>query len=139
MSTKPSSYLLILENQKEQERRVGCLGRVRFAAGSYIYVGSGGPNVTKRVRRHLAPRRRRHWHIDLLATGRQRMRPVDARVYPGVAECWLAARLARDVAPVPRFGASDCTCPTHLFFEPDLSALSMVLTRFGNSLPAQPT
>jgi len=131
MSTKPSSYLLMLVNRKEQERRVGCLGRVRFAAGFYVYVGSGGPNAAKRIRRHMAQRKRLHWHIDYLTTGRRRMESVDARVYPDVPECWLAARLARDLGSVPGFGASDCACPTHLFLAPTHSALARTLARLS--------
>jgi len=139
MRAKPSSYLLILENWREQERRVGRLGRVNFAAGFYVYVGSGGPNVVKRIRRHMAPQKRRHWHIDYLTTGRRRMKSVDARVYSGVPECRLAAQLARDLVRVPGFGASDCTCPTHLFFAPGLSTLTRALRQLGDSLPVQPT
>lgn len=144
MTTKPSVYLLLLENRKEQKKRVGCLGMVRFAAGLYVYVGSGGPNVVKRIRRHMAHRKRLRWHIDYLTTGRHRMKPVDARVYPGVPECWLAGRLAREFGSVPRFGASDCTCPSHLFFAPALSALTGVLDRLsrrgmrGIALPSLP-
>jgi sugar fermentation stimulation protein A len=139
MKTKPSSYLLMLVNRKEQERRVGCLGRVRFAAGYYVYVGSGGPNVVKRIRRHLAPQKRRHWHIDYITAGRNRMRPTGAYVYPRAPECRLAAELASRLTSVPGFGASDCACPTHLFFAQCLSALTGVLTQLGDSLPVQPT
>jgi Uri superfamily endonuclease len=131
MSTKPSSYLLIMANRQEQERRVGCLGRVKFAAGLYVYVGSGGPNVAKRIRRHMALHKRRHWHIDYLTAGRNRMKPVGARVHPRVPECRLAAKLAKRLTSVPGFGASDCACQTHLFFAPDLSALTGALARLG--------
>jgi len=79
---KPSGYVLILLNRQEQARRVGALGRVGFAAGVYFYVGSGGANVVKRILRHLAPHKRRHWHIDYLTAGRNRMRPVGAYIHP---------------------------------------------------------
>jgi sugar fermentation stimulation protein A len=131
MSMKPSSYLLILLNRREQGRRIGCLGRVRFAAGCYVYVGSGGPNVVKRILRHMAPRKRRHWHVDYLTAGRNRMKPVGAHVCQRAPECRLAAELAKRLAPVPGFGASDCACPTHLFFAPDLSVLTGVLARLS--------
>ncbi len=135
---------MILVNRRGRQRLVGCLGRVSLAAGFYVYVGSGGPSVVKRIRRHMAPHKRRHWHIDYLTTGRHRMKPVDARVYPGVPECRLAGRLARELETVSRFGASDCACPTHLFFAPVRSAVTGVLVRLsrrgvqGTALPSSP-
>ncbi len=131
MNAKPSSYLLVLENRKEQKKRVGCLGTVRFAAGFYVYVGSGGTNVVKRIRRHMASSKRLRWHIDYLTTGRNRMKSVDARVYPGVPECSLAARLARELVSISRFGASDCACPTHLFLAATRSALASAIARLS--------
>ncbi|MBN2464380.1 GIY-YIG nuclease family protein, partial [candidate division WOR-3 bacterium] len=129
---KPSGYVLILLNRRGQAKDIGCLGRVRFAAGFYVYVGSGGANVVKRIRRHLALHKRRHWHIDYLTAGRNRMKPVGAFVYPRIPECRLAARLAGRLTPIPGFGASDCTCPSHLFFTPDLPVLTRVLARLGH-------
>jgi sugar fermentation stimulation protein A len=139
MCVKPSGYLLILQNRREQERSVGSLGRLRFAAGFYVYVGSGGSNVVRRILRHMAPHKLRHWHIDYITAGRTRMKPVGAHIYPRTPECRLAAGLAGRLHAIPGFGASDCTCPTHLFFTPDPSALSEVLARLGDSIPVQPT
>jgi len=47
---------------------VGRLGRVRFPAGWYAYVGSAyGPGgLAARISRHLRPSKPSHWHLDYL-------------------------------------------------------------------------
>jgi Uri superfamily endonuclease len=85
--------------------------------GHYLYLGSAhGPGgVAARVRRHLAPTKRLHWHVDWLTTAG---RVVAVAVFPGGNECRLTARaLALPGAEVPirGFGSSDCRrCPAHL-------------------------
>lgn len=129
MSTVPSSYLLILVNPKEQERRVGCLGRIGFAAGLYVYVGSGGPNAVKRIHRYTAPQKRLRWHIDYLSSGADRMRTLDCYVLPRRRECGLAGALSRRLAVVRGFGSSDCCCAGHLFYAGDILVLVRELGR----------
>ena len=99
--------------------RVGALGQVHFAAGTYVYTGRAARGLRARVLRHVRGGQRRHWHIDyLLANPVTRVvRVVLASAKPD-DECPVNTTTGRDaVATVPRFGASDCWsgCPTHLW------------------------
>ena len=125
MSFAPGSgaggcYLLRLYLPEPVELVVGKVGPRQLSAGAYIYVGSAfGPGgVRARLAHHLRTSERPHWHIDYL------------RHYADIDEIWFAEtdqrlehRWAESVAnmqsckPVmPGLGASDCRCPTHLFY-----------------------
>jgi Uri superfamily endonuclease len=116
----PGAYLLLIEVTAALTLRVGRLGEFALAAGRYAYVGSArGPGgLAGRVRRHLSPARRPHWHVDALTA----LAPV-VRIYavasPEPLECaWVQSLLAQPgcTAPIPGFGSSDCRCgcPAHL-------------------------
>ena len=117
LTPRPGIYALGLVLSEEVFIEVGALGRWRFPAGLYVYVGSawGAGGLAARVGRHLRGGTSLHWHIDYL---RAVSRPVAVWLAPGRRdECaWAAQLLARPGARViaPRFGASDCTCPAHL-------------------------
>lgn len=113
------TYILILRLAAPAAITVGKLGRFDFAAGWYAYVGSAfGPGGLRgRLRHHLSPVRKPHWHIDYL----RRYAPVES-VWALASETsheheWAGLLLALPGAfiPVPRFGASDCACRSHLF------------------------
>ena len=109
------SYLVLLSLSRNRTIRIGKLGRVRFCAGYYIYVGSAMTNLTPRMARHRRLRKRLHWHIDSL---RQEAELID--VLPIRSSDRLECGLARAVdelsnRSIPGFGCSDCTCPSHLF------------------------
>ncbi len=127
MSFDPSAYVHILWNQREMVRQVGSLGRLKFAPGFYLYVGSGGANALKRVQRHLRATKPKRWHVDYLTTGTGRMSPVDSHLFPGADECGLAGFLGKRLETIERFGSSDCRCRGHLFFAFDISILNRVV------------
>jgi sugar fermentation stimulation protein A len=112
------AYLLLLELKKDASVAMGALGEQNFKAGYYIYVGSALGKLSSRVARHKRPLKRFHWHIDYL---RQKAKVVDTfpiRSSEDI-ECLLAEDLSRLYErPVPGFGSSDCTCPSHLFWSP---------------------
>ncbi|UCG42377.1 MAG: GIY-YIG nuclease family protein [candidate division WOR-3 bacterium] len=124
---KPSAYLLLLWNRTTRARQVGRLGRLCFEPGFYLYVGSGGPNVLKRILRHMRSRKPARWHIDHLTAGPGRMRFVDAWLLPAMPECGAADSLAKRLSGVVGFGTSDCRCPSHLFRARDISELDRAL------------
>lgn len=112
------AYVLVLHLAEPRGVAIGRLGAFAFPAGWHLYVGSAhGPGGLRgRLRHHLAPVARPHWHVDYLRA----VAPCVA-VWYGVgaapSECTWAAALAqmsgaRIVAP--RFGASDCSCAGHL-------------------------
>lgn len=109
------SYILILHLEDDLLLPVGSLGNVPFRRGYYLYAGSAKKNLTKRIQRHLAKRKKFFWHIDYLRdhAGRCMALPVQSS---RPLEHDLAGALNRiSDWSVPRFGASDCSCKTHLF------------------------
>ena len=116
-TTDGGTYALVFELPRAVDLTVGALGTHAFPAGGYVYVGSAlGSGGFARVDRHrrVATGRHdvRHWHVDYLA-GHPDSRLRGVRTLPGLdAECAVAARLPS--GPVPRFGASDCNCESHL-------------------------
>jgi|Deesub1362B_J571_1020462.scaffolds.fasta_scaffold00800_13 Uri superfamily endonuclease len=124
-------YVLVFEITRPAEIQVGKLGRIRFAPGTYAYVGSALGGIEARVARH--PKREKHlrWHIDYLLS------------HPGVAaagvyvwetterrECEVAQMLAAEYEVVPGFGSSDCRCRGHLF-RCELRRLGGILEALG--------
>jgi len=92
----------------------------------YLYAGSAyGPGgIPARVKRHLKPDKKVHWHIDRLTNAGT---VVSVIPVPGGKECAIVAaalRLPGVSAPSPEFGSSDCAiCPAHLLRLPDRIAL----------------
>jgi len=100
--------------------RVGALGEIDFEPGWHCYVGSAlGSGGLKRLERHisLAAQRdkRPKWHVDYLHTS-----PCFSLMYAisAVTSDRLECRLADELGGggIPRFGCSDCTCDSHLFY-----------------------
>ncbi|MEJ2210061.1 MAG: DUF123 domain-containing protein [Anaerolineae bacterium] len=106
---------------------IGRLGRHRFPAGWYLYVGSAhGPGGLRarlaRHRRRLGPGKRAHWHIDYVREG-STWGGAWVRTGGQRLECTWARTLARlpgAQVVVPGFGASDCRCAGHLVRVPAL-------------------
>jgi Uri superfamily endonuclease len=112
------TYGLGLSLKTTTQSTIGALGSWTFPAGIYIYVGSAwGPGGLKaRVGRHLRGSPAIRWHIDYL---RQHTTPVMIWLARGERlECiWAQSLTGNPIAEiiVPRFGASDCRCASHLF------------------------
>lgn len=114
------TYALLLRLEKPEDIVVGRLGKFAFPAGYYLYVGSAlGPGgLQARLARHLRAEKRLHWHIDYLIQ-RTQLIEIWSIASRKRLECILA-EIARNLpgaqAPVPRFGSSDCRCPSHLIY-----------------------
>ncbi len=120
------TYTLLVELDAPATISVGALGDRRFPAGTYAYTGSAlGSGGFSRVRRHRRTARGdhdvRHWHVDHLL-GHPNAR-IDRVVHAPSAdvECAVADRFPD--GPVPGFGASDCSCASHLAGAADLDEL----------------
>ncbi len=63
---RKGTYCLILKLDDPDEIQVGKLGCFEFQKGFYGYVGSelGPGGLTARLKHHLKPVRKPHWHID---------------------------------------------------------------------------
>lgn len=115
---RPGTYILVLRNRAGTRIEVGSLGRCRFPRGWYLYTGSAfGPGgLAARVGRHLRPDKACRWHIDYL-TASLPVHRVWLSVFPEKLECRWAGLLPQmgGTLAVNGFGASDCSCPGHLF------------------------
>lgn len=122
----PGTYALMLRNRRAQTVQVGALGAMRIVPGVYVYVGSAfGPGGLRgRLSRHVATNKIERWHIDYL-----RPRTSLACAWFSTSEHHLEHDWARRIsslraatAPLPRFGASDCRCHSHLFHFSDVDS-----------------
>jgi Uri superfamily endonuclease len=112
------TYALVFRSKSHRRVRIGRLGTLPVRPGFYVYVGSAlGPGgLEARIARHRRLRKTRRWHLDHL---RPFLRLEEEWTLPD-AICreheWAAAigNLPGASIPLPRFGASDCRCPSHL-------------------------
>ena len=109
------AYVLYFMIGSPRRLAIRTLGNPLLPEGAYAYCGNArGPGgIRARVRRHLASRKRRHWHVDHLPANRC----IAVAVLPGGSECRLVDGFlaAGSSVPVPGFGSSDCQrCPAHL-------------------------
>jgi Uri superfamily endonuclease len=117
---KPGTYALVLFCETNTRIQIGRLGMMQLQRGYYVYVGSalapGG--LRARITHHQQLTIRPHWHIDYLQA-QTRLHSVWLR-YGGRRQEHEWARAMQKVGgaaiPLPRFGASDCSCPSHLYF-----------------------
>lgn len=132
------SYVLALAAQRPLLLCAGALGERRLDSGVYLYVGSAfGPGgLRARLSRHWNGAERLRWHVDYL---RRQTRPLAAWYQPQaepMEHVWAAMLgTGRGISTAwPGFGASDCSCFTHLFFAaklPSLKAFKARLARAG--------
>lgn len=108
-------YCLISHLDTGSDIKVGRIGNMTFEKGFYIYVGSAMNSIESRVRRHVKKDKRLFWHIDYLL---ERASIVDILYIETEKreECAIARKLLRKFIEIPAFGASDCKCPSHLFY-----------------------
>ncbi len=116
--TDPGTYLLQLSLFYPATIEIGKLGRFNFKKGCYYYVGSAfGPGGLKaRLKHHLQISTRQHWHIDYL----RKLADINAiwlsQDMQHLEHQWAVSIENILECPVLGFGASDCTCKTHLFY-----------------------
>ena len=118
MLAKQGTYALILESPSEQLVQIGKLGRLHARPGFYVYVGSAfGPGgLRARIAHHVSISQRPHWHINYLRPFLQ----LNAVWYTYDAEQqehqWADtfSSLRGATIPMTGFGASDCSCNSHL-------------------------
>jgi sugar fermentation stimulation protein A len=116
-------YLVVATLKRPANLRVRS-GRVfKLPAGNYGYAGSARGGLAPRLARHLKKDKTPHWHVDFLLT-RARVSTIVCTVTTEKLECDFERRLAAGLAGVPGFGASDCGCPSHLFYAANAAALT---------------
>ena len=114
------TYVLLLHLPLDETLTIGKLGTFHFPAGWYAYVGSafGAGGLVGRLKHHLKPVKKPHWHIDYL---RQAAQVKEVWLTPGAErreQAWVDLILAIPGAMVlvEGFGASDSTQESHLIY-----------------------
>ncbi len=114
------NYILLLHLPQDETLTIGRLGTFGFSAGWYAYVGSafGAGGLMGRLKHHLKPVERPHWHIDYL---RQAAKIAEIWLSPDTVkheEDWVDAVLAIPgaIVLVDGFGASDSDQESHLLY-----------------------
>ena len=117
---KRGSYILVLKADRTTKLQVGRLGLMHVIPGWYYYCGSArGPGGLRgRLLRHIRVEKKKHWHIDYLMQA-STLREI---YFVESTEC-LEHSFAEALGKTPgftvameRFGATDCRCPSHLFY-----------------------
>lgn len=119
MQARPGTYALVMRCSSDQQVEVGKVGRFHVRPGFHVYVGSAfGPGGLKaRIAHHMKISARPHWHIDYLRS----ILLLNEAWYTYVAERaehqWADtfSSLKGATIPMTGFGASDCSCISHLF------------------------
>lgn len=108
-------YMVVLFLHEDKDIAIGAKGRIHFAKGYYVYVGSAKKNLAARLARHKRKRKKMHWHIDYLRKEADVTATIPIRTADDLEHA-LAAAVGK-IAPwqIPSFGCTDCTCPSHLF------------------------
>lgn len=116
--TAKGTYLLIVRLDRQTCIQVGKLGTFDLDAGRYVYAGSAmGPGgLAARLSRHERQDKRLHWHIDYLLQQGALECVLYVESFIRLECAWACAinRLPGAYRPIPRFGSSDCACPSHL-------------------------
>ena len=120
LPARPGTYALLLVAAERRRLTIGRLGALALRAGVYCYVGSAyGPGgLRARLRHHLGSAQRLHWHIDYLRRAAQPAEVWFSEDPHHGEHAWANVVGAMPGASMPlyRFGASDCSCDTHLFY-----------------------
>ena len=137
LDNRPGTYALILANDSVQVVTVGQLGPLILRPGWYVYVGSAqGPGgLAARVGRHIQIDKKRRRHIDYVRPHAE-LREVWFTYGTEQIECQWAqtfAAMPKAELPSPRFGASDCRCPSHLIWLPKRPSLAAFCQVFRHS------
>lgn len=136
--TGKGTYILVLRLAAPSTLVIGKLGTFYFPAGWYTYVGSafGAGGLSGRLKHHFSTVKKPHWHIDYL-----RQKATLEAVWYMSSETssehqWAAilCTLTGAAVAVPRFGASDCQCKTHLSYFPEMPDYDLFCALAGTVL-----
>ena len=118
--SETGNYILLLHLPANESLTIGKLGDFDFPAGWYAYVGSafGAGGLVGRLKHHLKPVEKPHWHIDYL---RQAAQLREIWLSPGTEgreQAWVDLMLDIPGAMilVEGFGASDSVKESHLIY-----------------------
>ncbi len=121
-------YQLLIYLPKNASVAIGKKGEFRFPKGYYIYTGSARSGLERRIARHLKKNKKHFWHIDYLLDFAS-IKEIFLFTNGKFEECALNLKmLEKPEAKIimPKFGSSDCSCPTHLIFFEKIPKMKLV-------------
>lgn len=134
------TYALVFSCPASVNAIAGKLGPICLSSGYWIYVGSAfGPGgLRSRLSHHLKPSRRPHWHFDYV---KHALRPVEAWTTTDPVKRehdWsrLVSALKGASCPIAGFGATDCSCRSHLIHMTRLPGFSGFKKQARRVIPA---
>ncbi len=138
MRNLPGTYALILTSVSDRWIEIGKLGKCSIRPGYYVYTGSAfGPGGIKaRIAHHVRIAQRPHWHIDYLRSILL-LREVWYSYHSEQHEHRWAdtfRRLKGASLPIAGFGASDCSCKSHLLLFSTLPSVRRFRDRLRSNL-----
>jgi len=119
------TYILVINLQEKSKIIIGSLGKLDFAEGYYLYIGSamgykGSATLENRIKRHISESNAKNlfWHIDYLLASKF---CLITKIYliPTIIrlECIISKELYKASDKyIKNFGSSDCQCPSHLYY-----------------------
>jgi Uri superfamily endonuclease len=111
-------YHLLIFMRSGRQIQIGRLGRHWFPRGYYVYTGRAKKGLRKRLTRHWRRNKKLRWHIDYLLRHAQLIGEKKC-LTSAEQECLLNKRIMRRPSAqvrVKKFGASDCSCISHLIY-----------------------
>ena len=141
------TYTVILSWGGRPVVRIGKLGRFRLLEGCYLYTGSalgvGALSLQGRIARHKRRSKTLRWHVDYLTSNKNcRFAGAFYVVSNRRLECKINRLISlrlHAVPTVPKFGSSDCNCPSHLLSPQEsleggelLEQLESLYAKFGS-------
>jgi Uri superfamily endonuclease len=138
LPNRPGTYVLQLRSRGRRTIGIGRIGELTLLEGYYLYVGSAfGPGgLGARLGHHFEPSSRTHWHVDYLRRHTDLIGVwLGLHGTPQEHRWALAMSRGRGMQiQLPGFGASDCSCKSHLFFaarQPSISSFRRRLRSLG--------
>ena len=132
------TYLLVIKCSKNISFKIGSLGTITLKSQDiYIYVGSafnrGG--LACRIRRHLKYREKKtFWHIDYVLNINTGCKVAMVIIIPErKVEHIIAEQFSTMFKYIPKFGSTDCKCPSH-FFILEHTSLDEVIKNISKTL-----
>lgn len=137
------SYVLWLRLGRKRRIQIGRLGEQLFSPGYYAYTGSAfGPGgLRARLTHHLKKSPRPHWHIDYLKNCSAYIDVWFSSDDENREHRWAEAlsSLSGATVPITGFGASDCTCRSHLLHFASLPDISLLKSICPETNPTRST
>jgi len=109
-------YLLIIYLPQDKKIKIGNLEEIYFKEGYYVYIGSAKRGLSKRIERHKRKSKKLHWHIDYFLQKAKILNDIPI-ITNFKRECFLVEKILQISDNfIQKFGSSDCSCISHLFY-----------------------